>query len=59
MEPQLLILFGSYTRGDFNGFSDVDQIVVDQNRDQADQLACYIQEQELADDVLSLNSIDL
>ena len=56
MEPQFVILFGSYARGDFNGFSDVDLIVVDHNRDQADRLACSIQEQGLADDVLTLNS---
>ena len=58
MEPQFVILFGSYARGDFNGFSDVDLIVVDQNRDQADRLACSIQEQGLADDVLTLNSVE-
>ena len=56
MEPQFVILFGSYARGDFNGFSDVDLIVVDHNRDQAERLACSIQEQGLADDVLTLNS---
>ena len=56
MEPQFVILFGSYARGDFNGFSDVYLIVVDQNRDQADRLTCSIQEQGLADDVLTLNS---
>ena len=58
MEPQFVILFGSYARGDFNGFSDVDLIVVDQNRDQADRLACSIQEQGLADDVLTLNLVE-
>ena len=56
MEPQYVILFGSYARGDFNGFSDVDLIVVDHNRDQAEWLACSIHEQGLADDVLTLNS---
>ena len=56
MEPQSVILFGSYARGDFNGFSDVDLIVVDQNWDQGQRLACSIQEQGLADDVLTLNS---
>ena len=58
MEPQYVILFGSYARGDFNGFSDVDLIVVDQNWDQAERLACSIQEQGLADDVLTLNSVE-
>ncbi len=29
MKPQHVILFGSYARGDFKGFSDVDLIVVD------------------------------
>ena len=58
MEPQFVILFGSYARGDFNGFSDVDLIVVDQNRDQAERLACSIQEQGLADDVLTLSSVE-
>ena len=55
MEPQFVILFGSYARCDFNGFSDVDVIVVDHNRNQADRLACSIQEQGLADDVLTLS----
>ena len=54
MEPQYVILFGSYARGDFNGFSDVDLIVVDHNRDQAERMACSIQEQGLADDLLTL-----
>ena len=58
MEPQFVMLFGSYARGDFNGFSDVDLIVVDQNRDQAERLACSIQEQGLADDVLTLSSVE-
>ena len=58
MEPQFVILFGSYARGDFNGFSDVELIVVDHNRDQAELLACSIQEQGLADDVLSLNAVE-
>ena len=48
MEPQYVILFGSYARGDFNGFSDVELILVDHNRDKADRLACSIQEQGLA-----------
>ena len=58
MEPQFVILFGSYARGDFNGFSDVDLIVVDHNRNQAERLACSIQEQGLADDVLTLSSVE-
>ena len=58
MEPQYVILFGSYARGDFNGFSDVDLIVVDHNRNQAERLACSIQEQGLADDVLTLSSVE-
>ncbi len=53
-----MILFGSYARGDFNGFSDVDLIVVDHKRDQADRLACSIQEQGLADDLLTLNLVE-
>ena len=55
---QYVIFFGSYARGDFNGFSDVDLIVVDHNRDLAERLACSIQEQGLADDVLTLNSVE-
>ena len=39
MEPQYVILFGSYARGDFNEFSDVDLIVVDQSCNQAERLA--------------------
>jgi hypothetical protein len=38
------------------GFSDVDLIMVDHKRDQADRLACSIQEKGLAGDVLTLNS---
>ena len=51
-----MILFKSYARGDFNGISDLDLIVVDHNRDQTERLACSIQEQGLEDDVLTLNS---
>ena len=58
MELQYVILFGSYVRGDFNGFSDVDLIVVDHNPDQAERLSCSIQEQGLADDVLTLSSVE-
>jgi Predicted nucleotidyltransferases len=53
-----MILFGSYARGDFNGFSDVDLIVVDHNRNEAERLACSIQLQGLADDVLTLSSVE-
>ena len=58
MAPQYVLLFGSYARGDFNGFSDVDLIVVDHNRDQADRLACSIHEEGLADDALTLSSVE-
>ena len=50
-----MILFGSYARGDFNGFSDIDLIVVDRSRDQAVRLAAVLQEQGLADDVLTFD----
>lgn len=53
--PESVILFGSYARGDFNGFSDIDLIVVDRSRDQAVRLAAVLQEQGLADDVLTFD----
>ena len=40
--PESVILFGSYARGDFNGFSDIDLIVVDRSRDQADRFSNLI-----------------
>ena len=53
--PESVILFGPYPRGDFKGFSDIDLIVVDRSRDQAVRLAAVLQEQGLADDVLTFD----
>lgn len=46
-----MFLFGSHDRRDFNGFSDIDLIVVDRTRDQAVLLAAVLQEEGLTDSV--------
>ena len=49
-----LWLFGSWARGDWDGFSDVDVLAVAPNRSQASALADAVLDQEMADDVLAL-----
>ena len=47
-------LFGSWARGDWDGFSDVDVLAVASNRDQASGLADAVLRHGMADDVLTL-----
>ena len=49
-----LWLFGSWARGDWDGFSDVDVLAVAPNRDQASGLADAVLRHGMADDVLAL-----
>ena len=49
-----LWLFGSWARGDWDGFSDVDVLAVAPNRSQARELADAVLEKGMADDVLAL-----
>ena len=49
-----LWLFGSWARGDWDGFSDVDVLAVAPNRGQASALADAVLDQRMADDVLAL-----
>ena len=49
-----LWLFGSWARGDWDGFSDVDVLAVAPNRSQASELADAVLDQEMANDVLAL-----
>ena len=49
-----LWLFGSWARGDWDGFSDVDVLAVAPNRVQASDLADAVLRHGIADDVLAL-----
>ena len=49
-----LWLFGSWARGDWDGFSDVDVLAVAPNRVQASDLADALLRHGIADDVLAL-----
>ena len=49
-----LWLFGSWARGDWDGFSDVDVLAVASNRDQATDLADAVLRHGMADDALAL-----
>ena len=49
-----LWLFGSWARGDWDGFSDVDLLAVAPNRSQASELADAVLRHGMADDVLAL-----
>ena len=49
-----LWLFGSWARGDWDGFSDVDVLAVAPNRVQASGLADAVLRHGMADDVLAL-----
>ena len=50
-----LWLFGSWARGDWDGFSDVDVLAVAPNRSQASELADAVLDLGMADDVLALS----
>ena len=47
-------MFGSWARGDWDGFSDVHVLAVASNRDQASGLADAVLQHGMADDVLAL-----
>ena len=49
-----LWLFGSWARGDWDAFSDVDLLAVAPNRSQASELADAVLDLGMADDVLAL-----
>ena len=54
-----LWLFGSWARGDWDGFSDVDVLAVASNRDQASGLADAVLRHGMADDVLAFAKASL
>ena len=53
-----LWLFGSWARGDWDGFSDVDVLAVAPNRNQASALADAVLDLGMADDVLALTDAE-
>ena len=53
-----LWLFGSWARGDWDGFSDVDVLAVAPNRSQASELADAVLDLGMADDVLALTELE-
>ena len=53
-----LWLFGSWARGDWDAFSDVDVLAVAPNRSQASELADAVLDLGMADDVLALTELE-
>jgi len=53
-----LWLFGSWARGDWDGFSDVDVLAIAPNRSQASELADAVLDLGMADDVLALTDAE-
>ena len=53
-----LWLFGSWARGDWDGYSDVDVLAVASNRSQASELADAVLDLGMADDVLALTELE-
>ena len=53
-----LWLFGSWARGDWDGFSDVDVLAIAPNRGQASALADAVLNLGMADDVLALTDTE-
>ena len=53
-----LWLFGSWARGDWDGFSDVDVLAVAPYRGEASALADAVLDQRMADDVLALTDAE-
>ena len=53
-----LWMFGSWARGDWDGFSDVDVLAVAPNRSQASELADAVLDLGMADDVLALTELE-
>ncbi len=56
--PCLVLLFGSRARGDWNGYSDTDLLVVAQARQQADRLADLLLQAGVGDDVIAITRAD-
>ena len=52
-----LWMFGSWARGDWDGFSDVDVLAVAPNCSQASELAGAVLDLGMADDVLALTEL--
>jgi len=48
-------LFGSLARGDWDGFSDIDLLVVAANQDEAERAADQLMEALVGDDVLAID----
>ena len=53
-----LWMFGSWARGDWDGFSDVDVLAVAPNSSQASALADAVLDLGMADDVLALTELE-
>ena len=53
-----LWLFGSWARGDWDAFSEVDVLAVAPNRSQASELADAVLDLGMADDVLALTELE-
>ena len=53
-----LWLFGSWARGDWDGYYDVDVLAVASNRSQASELADAVLDLGMADDVLALTELE-
>ena len=51
-----IVLFGSYARGDFNSYSDIDMVVVGKNQKDAETIADKLLENGIADDVIPVDS---
>jgi hypothetical protein len=56
--PCLVFLFGSRARGDWDGYSDTDLLVVAQARQQADRLADLLLQAGVGDDVIAISLAD-
>ncbi|WP_198537758.1 nucleotidyltransferase domain-containing protein [Vulcanococcus limneticus] len=56
--PCLVLLFGSRARGDWDGYSDTDLLVVAQARQQADRLANLLLQAGVGDDVIAMSLAD-
>ncbi len=56
--PCLVLLFGSRARGDWDGYSDTDLLVVAPTRPQADGLADRLLEAGVGDDVIAISLDD-
>ena len=54
-QPDQIYLFGSRARGDWDGFSDTDILVVCASRDEAERWADVLLEHGLAQDAIGLN----